>query len=111
MDLIMKSNAKPYMNAGIFLDDVQAVLLPNLAELQRLDESAEEMAVVLRENCRSYITSDVIARLAEARVHVIPFAPHTIYSSDFSSPRRGPVWCSQMAYKIRIAFRRRKIDR
>jgi hypothetical protein len=47
-DLIMKSNSKLYINADIFLDYVQTVFLSNLAELRRLDECAEEMAVFLR---------------------------------------------------------------
>jgi hypothetical protein len=59
-DLIMKSNAKPYVSAGIFLDHVQTVFLPNLAELRRLDEFAEEMAVLLMDNCRSHITCIVM---------------------------------------------------
>jgi hypothetical protein len=44
-DLIIKSNAKPDINAEIFLDDVQTVFLPDLGELRGLDEFAEEMAV------------------------------------------------------------------
>jgi hypothetical protein len=35
----------------------------------------------------------------------------TIHNPDLSNHRRDPVWCSQMAYKIRIAFRRRESDR
>jgi hypothetical protein len=59
-DLIMKSNAKPYINAEIFLDDVQTVFLPNLAEPRRLDEFAGEMAVLLMNNCAGDITCIVI---------------------------------------------------
>jgi hypothetical protein len=39
----MKLNAKPYINAEIFLDYVQTLFLLNIAELRRLDDVAEEM--------------------------------------------------------------------
>jgi hypothetical protein len=59
-DLIMKSNAKPYVSAEIFLDSIQTVFLPNLAELWRLDEFAEEIAVFLMDRCSSHITCVVM---------------------------------------------------
>jgi hypothetical protein len=55
-DLIMKSNAKPYINVEIFLDYVRTVLIPKLGELRRLVEFAEEMPVLLMDNCSSHIT-------------------------------------------------------
>jgi hypothetical protein len=61
--MIMKSNAKPYINAEIFLDSVQTVFRPRLAELRRLDEFAEEMAVLLYDYCPSDITTDVMRLL------------------------------------------------
>jgi hypothetical protein len=73
----MKSNAKLCINAGIFLDYVQTVFLLNIAEARRLDEFAKEIAVLLMDNCRSHITSDLIALLTEARVRGITLAPHT----------------------------------
>jgi hypothetical protein len=54
-DLIMKSNAKPYINVKIFLDYVRTVRLPHLGELGRLEEFAEEMAGLLMDNCPSHI--------------------------------------------------------
>jgi hypothetical protein len=63
MDLIMKSNATPTINAEVFLDYVQTVFQLNVAALRRLDESdefAEEMAVLLMENCLSDITRVVM---------------------------------------------------
>jgi hypothetical protein len=110
-DLIMKSNSKPYINLEIFLDYVQTVFLPNLASRRRLDALAEEKAVFLTHNCLSHIANDMIAFLTEARVRVITFAPDTAHNSDPSSLWRHYVWCSQMAYKIGIAFRRRESDR
>jgi hypothetical protein len=59
-DLIMKLNAKPYINAEIFLDYFRTVFRPNLAELRRLDEFAEEMPVFLTDYCPSHITCVVM---------------------------------------------------
>jgi hypothetical protein len=73
----MKSDAKPCINADIFFYYVQTVFLPHLAELRRLYEFAEEMAVLLMDNCPSDITSDVIAFLTDGRVRVIALASHT----------------------------------
>jgi hypothetical protein len=59
----MKSSAKPYISAKLFLDYVQTVFRPNLAELRRLDELdefAEEMALSLMDHCLSCITSVVM---------------------------------------------------
>jgi hypothetical protein len=84
-DPILKSNSKPYINAESFLDYVQTVFLPNLAQLRRLDEFAEAMAVLLTDNCLSHITSDMIALLPDARGHVMTFARHTAHNSDLSS--------------------------
>jgi hypothetical protein len=66
-DLIMKSNAKRYISAEIFLDYVQTVFLSNLAELRRLDEFAEEMAVLLMDNCPSHISCVVMGSLFSPR--------------------------------------------
>jgi hypothetical protein len=72
-DLIMKSSAKPQINAEISLDCVRTVLRANLAELRRLDEFAEELALFLMDNCPIHITNDIMALLTEERVHVITF--------------------------------------
>jgi hypothetical protein len=54
-ELIRKSNAKPCINAENFLDSVQTVFRPNLAELWRLDEFTDEMTVLLIDNCPTHI--------------------------------------------------------
>jgi hypothetical protein len=59
-DLIMKLNGKSYINAEMFLGYVQTVLLPNLAELRRLDEFAEQTAVLLIDNPPSHFTCVVM---------------------------------------------------
>jgi hypothetical protein len=93
MDLIIKSNAKPYINAEIFFGSVPSVFRHNRAEFRRLDELAEEMAEFLMDHSPSQITSDVIALLTEAQVRVITFAPHpthdtrhATHNSDLSNP-------------------------
>jgi hypothetical protein len=80
-DLITKSNVKPYINAEMFLDCVQTVFLPNFAELWRLDEFAEEMSVLLMENCPSQITCIVMWSIFSPRHEctssLLHHAPHT----------------------------------
>jgi hypothetical protein len=59
----MKSNAKPSINAKMFLDYVQSVFLHHFAEFKRLDELddfPEEMAVLLMDNCPNQITCVVL---------------------------------------------------
>jgi hypothetical protein len=48
VDFVMKSKSKPYINAEIFLDYVQIVLLLNRAELRTLDEFPKEIGVSCR---------------------------------------------------------------
>jgi hypothetical protein len=75
--LALKSNLEPYINAEIFLDGIRTVFLHNLAEFHALDEFAEEMAMLLMNNCSTHVTSDMIGLLAEGRVRIIILAPHT----------------------------------
>jgi hypothetical protein len=42
-DFASKWNSKPSINAEIFLDYIQTVFVPNLAELRTLDEFAEKL--------------------------------------------------------------------
>jgi hypothetical protein len=73
----MKLNTKPSINTEIFVDSVQTVFPSHLVELPRLDEFAEEMAVFRMENYSSHITTDVIALLTGARMHVRTVVLHT----------------------------------
>jgi hypothetical protein len=43
------------INAEIFLDYIRTVFWPNLAELRTLDEFAEEIGVLLVDNCPSHV--------------------------------------------------------
>jgi hypothetical protein len=56
----MKSNAKPEIKAEIFRDCIRTVFLPHLAELRLLDDFAEEIALLLMENCSRHIASLVM---------------------------------------------------
>jgi hypothetical protein len=76
-DFVLRSNPKPDINAEIFIDYIQMVFLPNLAQLRTLDGFAEETGVFLMDNCPSHVMDWSIGLLTEARVRDIPFAPHT----------------------------------
>jgi hypothetical protein len=49
----------------IFLDYTRTVFLLNLAELRRMDEFAEDMTVLLMDDCWSHGTSHVLGLLTE----------------------------------------------
>jgi hypothetical protein len=76
-DFVLRSNPSPDINAEIFLDYIQTVFLPNLAELRMLDALTEEIGVLMMDNCPSHVTDDIIGLLTEARVRAISFAPDT----------------------------------
>jgi hypothetical protein len=61
MDFVLRSNPKPCINAEIFLDYIQTVFLPNLAELRTLDGFVEETGVLLMDNCPSHVMSLMIS--------------------------------------------------
>jgi hypothetical protein len=58
-------------------DYIRTVLSANPAQLRRLDEFNEEMAVLLMANYSSHITSGVIALLTGEGVRVMAFAADT----------------------------------
>jgi hypothetical protein len=76
-DLILKSNQKHYINAGIFFDDLRTVFFPDRVRLPHLAEFATEDAVLTMDNCLDRITHDVIRFLTEPRVRVITVTPYT----------------------------------
>jgi hypothetical protein len=73
-DFVLRSNPKSYINAEIFLDYIQMVLIPNLVQLRKLAKFAEETGVLLMDHCPSDHTIDL---LTEARMRVITFALYT----------------------------------
>jgi hypothetical protein len=76
--LVSRSNTVPHINVEIVRNSIRAVLLVTLAEFCVLDESAEEITVLLMDNHSNHISSAVIGLLSEARVRIITFAPDTI---------------------------------
>jgi hypothetical protein len=71
-DFVLRSNPKPYINAEIFLDYIQTVFLPNLAELRTLDAFTEETGVLLMEKCPSHVMSLMISSVFSPRDECTP---------------------------------------
>jgi hypothetical protein len=78
-DVILKAHRKPYINAECFLEYIRTVFLPNLNELQTLEEFADEDAVLLMNDCPSHVPEGILSLLRDARVRIITWAPHTTY--------------------------------
>jgi hypothetical protein len=76
-DMILKCNQKPYINAGIFIDYIRTVFLPNIDALRDLAVFLQEVAVVLMDNCPDHVSDDVIRIPTEGRERGITFTPHT----------------------------------
>jgi hypothetical protein len=74
---ILKSRAKPYINAEIFEEYICTVFLPNLDELRSLEEFATEDAILLMDNCPSHVGEVILSLLRDARVRGITWPPHT----------------------------------
>jgi hypothetical protein len=99
---ILTFNQKPYINAGIFLDDIRTIFLPYLDMLRGLAVFAQEPAVLLMDNCSAYVNDDVIRILTEARVcfitlhHIQPRSSRSLIlpSFVFSRDVRGMNCCS-----------------
>jgi hypothetical protein len=75
-NFILEFRQKPYINAGIVLDWIRAVFLRPIDTRRGLVIFASEVAVLLMNNCSARVSHNVIRILTEARVGVIPFAPH-----------------------------------
>jgi hypothetical protein len=56
-----------------------------LLEFRLLADFAEEIVVLLMDNCSAHVIDDVIHLLIEARVRVIAFAPHTARDMNWVS--------------------------
>jgi hypothetical protein len=76
-DFALKFNQKPYFNAGIFLVYIRTILLPYIDIFHGHAVLAQEIAVLLMDDCWAYASDDVICILTEARVHVIASAAPT----------------------------------
>jgi hypothetical protein len=76
-DLILKSRAKPYINAEIFEEYLGTVFLPDLDELRSLEEFAAEDAILVMDNCPSHVGEVILNLLRHARVRVTTCPHHT----------------------------------
>jgi hypothetical protein len=50
-DLILKSRQRPYINADIVLNHIMIVILPDFVEHRDLTQFAEEITIILIQNC------------------------------------------------------------
>jgi hypothetical protein len=73
----LKFNQKPYFNADIFFDDIRTIFLPDVDTSRGLAVFAQEIAVLLMDDCSAHVSDDAIGILTEARVSVVAFAPQT----------------------------------
>jgi hypothetical protein len=80
-DLALKFNQNPYFNADLFLAYIRTILLPYIDTFPGRAVLAQQITVLLMDDCSADVNDDVIRILTEARVRVITFAPHT--TQDF----------------------------
>jgi hypothetical protein len=79
VDLILKSRHKLYMNSQRFAEYTSTVLLPSIDGLRSNEEFADKEAGLLMDNCPIHIQAEILQTLADHRVKVITFPPHTTY--------------------------------
>jgi hypothetical protein len=101
-DFIVKSRAKPHINAEIFAKHICIVFLPNINELRTLGEFADEQAILLMDNCPSHVTEAIFALLRDALVRVIISAPHTRQISQHLDVSLFGVLKRRGQYKLRF---------
>jgi hypothetical protein len=75
--LILKHRPKPYLNADLFENSIRTVFLPHVAITRIMQNIPAEDAVLLMDNCLPPLILVVIDLLSNARVRIVPFAPHT----------------------------------
>jgi hypothetical protein len=79
VDLVLRERSKPYISHEFFFEYITTIFLPYLNELRDSEELEACEAVLLMDNCSSHVSDDVVAVLANARVRIITFAPHTTH--------------------------------
>jgi hypothetical protein len=77
VDSILKRRNKPYMNSQLFREYISTVLLPYINELRLNEEFADKEAVLLMDNCSVHVQPETLLLLADHRVKVVTFPPHT----------------------------------
>jgi hypothetical protein len=76
-DSTVQFNQMPYINAGIFFDDIRSIFLPYIGSLRGLAVFAQEIAFLLMANFSAHVSDDMIRILTKARLRVTTSAPHT----------------------------------
>jgi hypothetical protein len=77
--LILKSRHKLYMNSQLFAECIPTVLLPYIDKLRSNEEFADKEAVLLIDNCSIHVQAETLQALADHRMKVITFSPHTTH--------------------------------
>jgi hypothetical protein len=77
VDLILKALQKPDVNSQLFAKYISTVLLPYIDKLRSNEEFAHKEAVLLMDNCSIHLQAETLQMLADHRVKVINFPPHT----------------------------------
>jgi hypothetical protein len=75
--LTMKRSDTPDVNTNTFAEDVQSSIIPHVMKVSGEEKIEQEQAVLLIDNCPSYITAKLINLLTGVRVKVATFAPRT----------------------------------
>jgi hypothetical protein len=57
-DIALTINHRPYLEAGIFLDGIRTIFLPYLDTLPGLAVLAQEIAVLLMDDCSAHVSDD-----------------------------------------------------
>jgi hypothetical protein len=77
VDLILESWSKSYMNSQPFAEYISMVLLPYIDELRLNEEFADTETILLMDNYSIQVQAETLQKLADHRVKVITFPPHT----------------------------------
>jgi hypothetical protein len=67
------------MSSQLFAEYISTVLLPYVDELRSNEEFADQKVVLLMDNCFAHMQADTLQILADDRVKVLMFLPHTIH--------------------------------
>jgi hypothetical protein len=79
VDWLLKSRHKPYMNPQLFAEYISTILLSYIDELPSNEEFADKEAVLPMDNRSIHVQAETLQTLADHRVKVIIFSPHTIH--------------------------------
>jgi hypothetical protein len=74
--VILKHRQKPYLNRELFVDYIQTVFLPHLADLPRNEQLSSEETPSLMDNSSPYLTLAAVELHSRARVRIITLESH-----------------------------------